>query len=61
VDEVLQGASEVFGPKWLSDKHLRPSVLVWSVVDTLCGGCADLLPLLEKWLSGDVIKVTKRA
>jgi hypothetical protein len=38
VNQVVQGASEVLGPKWLTGNRLRPSGLVWSGEDTLCGG-----------------------
>jgi hypothetical protein len=48
VDQVVQGASEALGPKWLTRNRLRPSSLVWSDEDTLCGGYGDSLP---KWRS----------
>jgi hypothetical protein len=44
VDQVVQGAPEAFGPKWLTGNRLRPSGLVWSDEDTLCGGRVDPLP-----------------
>jgi hypothetical protein len=49
------------GPKWLTGNRLRPSDLVWSGEDILCGGRGDPLPLVEKLLSGGDIKVTKGA
>jgi hypothetical protein len=61
VDQVVQGAPEALGPKWLTGNCLRPSSLVWSGEDTLCGGCGDPLPLGEKLLSGGGIKVAKEA
>jgi hypothetical protein len=48
VIEIVQGAPEVLGPKWLTGNRLRPSNLVWSGEDTLCGEREDPLP---KWRS----------
>jgi hypothetical protein len=48
VDQVVQGAPEAMGPKWLTGNRLRPFDLLWTGEDTLCGGCGDLLP---KWRS----------
>jgi hypothetical protein len=61
VNQVVKGASEVLGPKWLTGNRLRPSGLVWSGEDTLCGGRGDPLPLVKKLLSGGDTKVTKGA
>jgi hypothetical protein len=45
VNQVVQGASEALGPKWLIGNRLRPTDLVWSGdVDTLCVGRGDPLP-----------------
>jgi hypothetical protein len=38
VNQVLQGSPEALGPKWLTGNRHRPSGLVWSGEDTLCGG-----------------------
>jgi hypothetical protein len=46
VDQVVQGSPEALGPKWLTGNRHRPSGLVWSGEDTLCGGRGDPLPLL---------------
>jgi hypothetical protein len=46
VDQVVQGAPEALGPKWLTSNRLQPSGLVWSGEDTLCRGRGDPLP---KW------------
>jgi hypothetical protein len=48
VNQVVQGVPEALGPKWLTGNRLRPSGLVWSGEDTLCGGRGDPLP---KWIS----------
>jgi hypothetical protein len=48
VNQVVQGALEALGSKWLTDNHLRPYGLVSSSEDTLCGGRGDPLP---KWRS----------
>jgi hypothetical protein len=37
VNQVVHGAPEALEPKWLTGNRLRPSVLVWSGDDTLCG------------------------
>jgi hypothetical protein len=41
VNQVVQGVPEALGPKWLTSNRLRPSGLVWSGEDTLCGGPGD--------------------
>jgi hypothetical protein len=56
VNQVVQGAPEALGPKWLTGNHLRPSGLVWSGEDTLCGGRGDPLP---KWRSS-LVEVASR-
>ena len=61
MDQVVRGVQEALQPTRLSGKRLRPSCLVWSGEDTLCGGRGDPLPLVEKLISGDGIKVTKGA
>jgi hypothetical protein len=61
VNQVVQGSPEALGPKWLIDNRHRPSGLVWSGEDTLCGGCGDSPSMVEKLLSGGGIKVTKGA
>jgi hypothetical protein len=48
VNQGVQGSSEALGPKWLTGNNHRPSGLVWSGKDTLCGGRGDPLP---KWRS----------
>jgi hypothetical protein len=50
VNQGVQGLPEALRPKWLTDNRLRPTGLVWSGEDTLCGGCGDPLP---KWRSED--------
>jgi hypothetical protein len=60
VNPVVQGLSEALGTKWLTGNRHRPSGLVWSGEDTLCGGRRPP-SLVEKLLSGDSIKVTKGA
>jgi hypothetical protein len=54
--QVVQGAPEALGPKWLTGNRLRPSGLVWSGEDTLCGGRGDPLP---KWRSS-LVEVVSR-
>jgi hypothetical protein len=44
VNQVVQSAPEALGPKWLTIDRLRPSGLVLSDEDTLCGGRGDPLP-----------------
>jgi hypothetical protein len=56
VDQVVQGAPEALGPKLLTGNRLRPSDLVWSGEDTLCGGRVDPLP---KWRSSLVEAVSR--
>jgi hypothetical protein len=46
VNQVVEGAPEALGPKWPTGNRFRPSGLVWSGEDTLCGGRVDPLP---KW------------
>jgi hypothetical protein len=48
VNQCVQCSPEALGPKWLTGNHHRPSGLVWSSEDTLCGGRGDPLP---KWRS----------
>jgi hypothetical protein len=48
MNQGVQGSSEALGPKCLNDNRHRPSCLVWSGEDTLCGGRGDPLP---KWRS----------
>jgi hypothetical protein len=59
VNQVVQGSLEAWGAKWIIDNCHRPSDLVWSGEDTLCGDVET--PLVEKLLSGGGIKVTKGA
>jgi hypothetical protein len=56
VDQVVQGASEALGTKWLTGNRLRPSGLVWSGEDTLCEGRGDPIP---KWRSS-LVEVASR-
>jgi hypothetical protein len=56
VNQVVQGASEALGPKWLTSNHFRPSGLVWSGEDTLCRGRGDPLPKCRSSL----VKVASR-
>jgi hypothetical protein len=44
VNQGVQGSPEALGPKWLTSNCHRPSGLVWSGEDTLCGGRGDPLP-----------------
>jgi hypothetical protein len=61
VNQVVQGAPEAMGHKWLTSNHrLRRSGLMWSGEDTLCGGRGDPSSV-EKLLSEGGIKVTKGA
>jgi hypothetical protein len=48
VNQVVQGSPEALGPKLLTGNRHRPSDLVLSGEDTLCGGRGDPLP---KWRS----------
>jgi hypothetical protein len=61
VNQGVQGLPEALGPKWLTDNRHRPSGLVWSGEDTLCGGRGDPPSFVEKLLSGGGIKVNKGA
>jgi hypothetical protein len=56
VNEGVQGSSEALGPKGLIDNRDRPSGLVWSCEDTLCGGRGDPLP----WWRSSLVEVTSR-
>jgi hypothetical protein len=60
VNQGVQGSSEALGPKWLTSNCHRPSDLVWSGEDTLCGD-VETPSLVEKLLSVGGIKVTKGA
>jgi hypothetical protein len=44
VNPVVQGPPEALGLKCLTGNCRRPSGLVWSDEDTLCGGRGDPLP-----------------
>jgi hypothetical protein len=48
MNQVVKGSPEALGPKSLTSNRHRPSGLVWSGEDTLCGGRGDPLP---KWRS----------
>jgi hypothetical protein len=62
MNQVVQGSPEALGPKWLTGNRHRPSGLVWSGEDTLCGRRGDPLPWWRSSLiSGGGIKVTKEA
>jgi hypothetical protein len=61
VNQVVQGSPEASGPKWLTGNRHRPSDLVWSGEDTLCGGRGDPLPWWRNSLVEGGIKVTKGA
>jgi hypothetical protein len=54
VDQAVQGAPEALGPKWLNGNRLRPSGLVWSSEDTLCGGRGDPFP----WWRSSLVEET---
>jgi hypothetical protein len=56
VNQGVQCAPEALGPKWFTSNCLRPSGLVWSGDDTLCGGRGDPLP---KWRSS-LVEVASR-
>jgi hypothetical protein len=56
MNQVVQGAPEPLGPKWLTGNCLRPSGLVWSGGDTLCEGCGDPLP----WWRSSLVEATSR-
>jgi hypothetical protein len=56
VNQVVQGSPEALEPKWLTGNRHRPSGLVWSGEDTLCGGRGDPLP---KWRSS-LVEATSR-
>jgi hypothetical protein len=56
VNQGVQGSLEALGPKWLTDNHLRPSGLVWSGEDTLCGGRGDPLP----WWRSSLVEAASR-
>jgi hypothetical protein len=45
VNQGVQGSPEALGLKWLTGNRHRPSGLVWSGEDTLCGGCGNPLTL----------------
>jgi hypothetical protein len=41
VNQDVQGSPDALGPKCLTGNRHRPSGLVWSGEDTLCGGRED--------------------
>jgi hypothetical protein len=53
---LTQGSSEALGPKWLTGNHYRPSDLVWSGEDTLCGGRGEPLP----WWRSSLVEAASR-
>jgi hypothetical protein len=56
MNQVVQGAPEALGPKWLTGNRLRPSGLVWSGEDTLCRGRGDPLP----WWRSSLVEAASR-
>jgi hypothetical protein len=56
VDQAVQGLSEAMGPNWLTNNCHRPSDLVWSGEDTLCGGRGDPLP----WWRSSLVEAASR-
>jgi hypothetical protein len=50
-----------WGPKWLTGNRHRPSGLVCSGEEALCGGRGDPLPKWRSFLVEGDIKVTKGA
>jgi hypothetical protein len=56
VNQGVQGSPEALGPKWLTGNRHRPSDLVWSREDTLCGGRGDPIP----WWRSSLVEVTSR-
>jgi hypothetical protein len=60
VNQAVQGAPEVLGPSGSPAIVFDPLALC-GVARTLCAGDVETLFLVEKLLSGDGIKVTKRA
>jgi hypothetical protein len=61
VNQGVQGSPEALGPKWLTGNRHRPSGLVWSGENTLCGGAWRPPSLVDKLLSGGNVMVTKGA
>jgi hypothetical protein len=57
VNQVVQGSLEALGPKWLTGNRHRPSGLVWSGEDTLCGGRGDPLP----WWRRSLVEAASRS
>jgi hypothetical protein len=56
-NQVVQGSPEALGPKWLIGNRHRPSGLVWSGEDTLCGGHGDPLP----WWRSSLVEAASNA
>jgi hypothetical protein len=56
VVEASEGHFPQQGHKWLTGNRHRPSDLVWSSEDTLCGGRGDPLP----WWRSSLVEATSR-
>jgi hypothetical protein len=56
VNQGVQGSPEALGPKWFTGNRHRPSGLVWSGDDTLCGGRGDPLP----WWRSSLLEAASR-